>query len=117
MTDLKPSYIHAPGSGTYDIPSMLIESSGKTFSKKLVTQSLKGELGNGPAMYSVDKPRKNDLRFSMAGRLEDLEFRKRNFAPGPGNYDLQNTQNKNHVNPLRFSFGGEKRLRDISAKE
>jgi len=95
---------------------MLIESSGKTFSKKLVTPSLKGELETVPRC-TFDKPRKNDMRFSMAGRLEDLEFRKRNFAPGPGNYDLQNTQNKNHVNPLRFSFGGEKRLRDISAKE
>jgi hypothetical protein len=49
--------------------------------------------------------------------LEDLEFKKRNFAPGPGNYDLQNKNNINHMNSERFSFGGETRARDTHAKE
>ena len=25
----------------------------------------------------------------MGGKLEDLEFKKRNFAPGPGNYEVK----------------------------
>ena len=25
----------------------------------------------------------------MGGKLEDLEFKKRNFSPGPGNYEVK----------------------------
>jgi len=43
-------------------------------------------LGPGPGGYNVDKAKKQNFSFSMGNKLEDIEFKKRNFQPGPGNY-------------------------------
>ena len=38
----------------------------------------------------------------MGGKLEDLEFKKKNFAPGPGRYE---NEKKNSIPSMRFGTG------------
>lgn len=78
--------LNVPGAGTYESPSKIVESPGKSMGVKFEQKSLKGVLGPGPGGYSVDKAKKANLSYSMGSKLEDIEFKKRNFAPGPGNY-------------------------------
>ena len=33
------------------------------------------------------KLKTQNFSYSMGSKLEDLEFKKRNFSPGPGNYE------------------------------
>lgn len=47
----------------------------------------------------------------MGSKLEDLEFKKRNFAPGPGAYEL-----KSMINPPTMKFGTGSRSQ-IEGKE
>ena len=56
---------------------------------KTKIKQLKGMLGHGPGMYSVDKLKVRNLAFSMGSKLEDIEFKKRNFVPGPGTHNIQ----------------------------
>lgn len=54
---------------------------------KTVIKQLKGKLGPGPGGYSVDKPKNENLSFSMGGKLEDLEFKAKLYVPGPGSHN------------------------------
>ena len=65
----------------------IVESPGKTFSKRLYTSHFKGDIGNGPGAYSPQKKKRN-LSYSIAAKLDDYDFKKRNFVPGPGNYEM-----------------------------
>lgn len=56
---------------------------------KLHTKGLAGTYGPGPGGYAADKQKKANLAYSMGKKLEDLEFKTANFAPGPGRYDGQ----------------------------
>ena len=47
--------------------------------EKTKIKQLTGVLGPGPGGYSVDKAKQENFAFSMGGKLEDLEFKKRNF--------------------------------------
>jgi hypothetical protein len=38
----------------------------------------------------------------MASKLEDLEFKKRNFAPGPGAYEMKSME---HPPTMKFGTG------------
>lgn len=53
----------------------------------------------------------------MGGKLENLEVKKRNFAPGPGAYDLQNLDNKNMAKSPSFKMGSEMRGNNPHFKE
>ena len=53
----------------------------------------------------------------MAGKLENLEVKKRNFAPGPGAYELQHLDNKNMSKSPAFRMGSETRDRSPHMKE
>lgn len=44
-----------PGAGTYESPSKIIESKGKTMGHRYEVKTLAGKLGPGPGGYSVDK--------------------------------------------------------------
>ena len=44
-------------------------------------------MGPGPGGYNVDKKRTLNVSYSMGGKLEDLNFKKRNFVPGPGTHN------------------------------
>jgi len=79
----------APGAGTYNLPSKVIESPGKSFSKKLYNSHFKGDLGTGPSGYSVDKKKVQNFSYSMGGKLADLAFKTANFQPGPGTHDVR----------------------------
>jgi len=81
------TFLQSPGAGSYNLPNKMIEHPGKSFGKRLETRHFPGMLGNGPAGYNVDKAQ-SKLSFSMGGKLENLEVKKRNFAPGPGAYEL-----------------------------
>jgi len=81
------TYEASPGAGTYNPPTKVIESPGKTFSKKLYSSHYKGMLGTGPAAYNVDKKKTQNFSYSMGGKLQDLAFKTANFAPGPGTHE------------------------------
>ena len=53
----------------------------------------------------------------MGGRLEDLAFKKQNFAPGPGNYEIHDRQNLKHATSPKFAMGREDRNRNPHDKE
>jgi hypothetical protein len=53
----------------------------------------------------------------MALKLEDITFKKKNFTPGPGNYEIHERKNNQHANSPRFSMGTEKRCRDLMYSE
>ena len=66
----------------------IVETSGKSFVGKLVEAKPSSIHAPGPGSYkNVVKPLKNNFKFSMGGKLEDIASKKANFAPGPGNYD------------------------------
>ena len=46
----------------------------------------KGKLGPGPGGYAVDKAKVSNFAFSMGGKFEDLEQKKKLFVPGPGTH-------------------------------
>jgi hypothetical protein len=57
--------------------------------KKLTSSHFPGELGKGPGAYDVRGKQKNDnYAYTMRSKLEDIEFKKQNFTPGPGKYSL-----------------------------
>ena len=48
---------------------------------------LKNKINVCPGAYSPDKLKTQDYRFSMRGKLENIEFNANKYKPGPGNYD------------------------------
>ena len=65
----------------------MVESPGKTMSKKLGTAKPQGSLGPGPAGHSQEKLKTDDLKYSMGGKLSDIPFAKQMYKPGPGQHD------------------------------
>jgi len=47
--------------------------------EKTKIKQLAGVLGPGPGGYAVDKAKVQNFAFSMGAKLEDIEFKKRNF--------------------------------------
>ena len=47
--------------------------------EKTKIKQLVGILGPGPGGYESEKPKQENYSFSMGSKLEDLEFKKRNF--------------------------------------
>lgn len=47
--------LNVPGAGTYESPSKLVETQGKSMGVKYDLIDLSGKLGPGPGGYSVDK--------------------------------------------------------------
>ena len=70
-------------------------------------KSLAGKLGPGPGGYSVDKSKSGNFAFSMGSKLEDIEFKKRNFAPGPGNYEIKP---RDSIPSMKFGTGSRTSL-------
>ena len=62
---------HAPSPDAYNIPSKMVEKSGKSFGLKfqssLVTKGAESQ--PGPMEYQVDKSKKGDFKFSMGQKL------------------------------------------------
>lgn len=56
--------LNVPGAGSYDLPQKIIESPGKTMSKRLDIEALAGKLGPGPGGYSWDKLKVGNVAFS-----------------------------------------------------
>ena len=74
-----------PGPGGYDIPSKMVEKQGKTIAPRLKS-SLDGKsIAPGPGTYVADKPKLDDLQFSIGKKLN---FKTSNMqVPGPGAYE------------------------------
>ena len=66
-----------------------------------------GVLGPGPGGYNVDKQKSQNFAFSMGSKLEDLEFKKRNFQPGPGNYEVKPIKD---IPSMKFGTGSRTSL-------
>lgn len=47
--------------------------------EKTKIKQLAGVLGPGPGGYTVDKLKVQNYSYSMGSKLEDIEFKKRNF--------------------------------------
>ena len=89
----------------------MVETCGKTFAKRWTTSHFRGELGAGPAAYTLEhdaKIRSCSLQYSFGRTLEDVAFKQGNASPGPAEYSLQNAPPLNHTN-LLYSFGSEER--------
>lgn len=100
-----------PGAGTYESPSKIVESQGKSMGVKYEVKSLAGKLGPGPGGYSVDKQKKQNLAYSMGGKLEDLEFKKKNYVPGPGTH---NPEKRNDIPSMKFGSGQRSEMKSTS---
>lgn len=68
--------LNVPGAGQYEIPSKIVEKTGKSMGVRYEIKTLEGKLGPGPGGYTVDKQKKQNFSFSMGGKLEDIEFKK-----------------------------------------
>jgi len=77
--ELEPSYKKTPGPGSYAFPSKIVESPGKSMSKKFKTSHFVGDLGKGPAAYSPDKAKNDNVSVTMGSRLEDLAVKKNTY--------------------------------------
>lgn len=77
-----------PGVGQYEHRVTIgKEAQSRSIGEKREPKGLQGELGPGPAGYFFEKPRKHNISYSMAEKLEDLDQKARNFQPGPGRYE------------------------------
>lgn len=78
----------APSPDAYNIPSKMVEKTGKSMGMKLhSTLLVKGkEKEPGPGNYNVDKAKQKDYRYSFGSKLPS-DLGKDNKVPGPGNYD------------------------------
>jgi len=112
LNRLTHSHVKAPGAGTYNPPSKIIESPGKSFSKRLHTSHFAGDLGSGPGGYNADKQKSDNFGYSMAAKLEDLAFKTRNFQPGPGTHTP-----RRHDGSPRTKFGSGQKCRLEGEKE
>lgn len=74
---------------------------------KLYIKPIEGALGPGPGGYNADKVKKDNVKFSMAMRLEDLEFKNANFSPGPGRYT---TLSRHSIPSMKFGTGARSEL-------
>ena len=70
--------------------------------EKTIIKQLAGVLGPGPGGYDTVKLKTSNFSYSMGGKLEDLEFKKRNFSPGPGNYEVKV---RNSIPSMKFGSG------------
>ena len=75
--------------------------------EKTKIKQLAGVLGPGPGGYNVDKQKSSNLAFSMGAKLEDLEFKKQNFKPGPGNYEFKVRES---IPSMKFGTGSRSTL-------
>ena len=92
-----------PGAGQYEVKKMIgKESISRSIGEKREMKASKGELGPGPAGYFMDKPKNHNVSYSMGNRLEDLEFKAKNFQPGPGRYEHSVTKS---VPSMKFGTG------------
>ena len=66
-----------------------------------------GVLGPGPGGYSVDKQKVQNFAYSMGAKLENIEFKKRNFQPGPGNYEIKP---RDSIPSMKFGTGSRSSL-------
>lgn len=49
--------------------------------------------------------------YRMGGKLEDLEFKKRNFVPGPGTHD---PEKRNDIPSMKFGSGQRSEMKSTS---
>ena len=70
-------------------------------------KQLAGVLGPGPGGYDSDKLKQSNFAYSMGSKLEDIEFKKRNFQPGPGNYEVKPNQS---IPSMKFGSGSRTSL-------
>ena len=82
----------------------MVETVGKTFG--LTHSPIKAKISAGPATYSPDKLKTQNYRFTMKGKLEDVEFNANKYKPGPGNYNPDPAKLRNFKN----RFGGKERF-------
>ena len=68
---------------------------------------LAGVLGPGPGGYDSDKLKQQNYSYSMGSKLEDIEFKKRNFQPGPGNYEVKINKS---IPSMKFGSGSRTSL-------
>ena len=75
-----------PGAGTYDLPSRLVESTGKTMGAK--TAGARDRVNApGPGAYKQDKQKRENYSYSFGGKIDDLLAKQQMYKPGPGNYE------------------------------
>jgi len=91
-----------PGPNSYNLPSKIVESQGKSMGMKTESKHRAGALGPGPGGYSADKMKQNNVKYSMAGKLRDIATDKKNFQPGPGTYNGKPSQS---IPSMKFGSG------------
>ena len=70
-----------------------------------------GRLGPGPGGYAADKSKKNNLSYSMGGKLVDLDFKKQGYKPGPGTHD---PEKRHDIPSMKFGTGQRSELQGNS---
>mgnify|MGYP001426652322 CR=1 FL=1 len=76
--------MYAPSPQNYHVLSDTYAASGKSFGKILVKPILQGAIGPGPISGTGEKPKFDDLSYTMGIPIEDINFKKQVYKPGPG---------------------------------
>lgn len=102
LSSKSDSRYQTPSPDKYNLPSKMIEHPGKTIGMKLKDTSLEKKLNDpGPGAYNGEKLKKNNLQYSLAGRLRDSIGLN---VPGPGTYN-GSAESLNGVKTMKFGTG------------
>ena len=75
--------------------------------EKTKIKQLAGVLGPGPGGYTVDKVKVQNYAYSMGSKLDDIEFGKQKYKPGPGNYEVMP---RTSIPSMKFGTGSRTSL-------
>jgi len=103
--------MHAPSPTSYNMPSRIIASPGKTFGKILPKPIPIGALGPGPAISQGEKPKNDNVAFTFGDRLQDIATAKQRYKPGPGTHDPEYSNGSPRIRigtSARPQLGGDK---------
>ena len=76
LVKLQPTSMHAPSPFNYHVNSDTFAASGKTFGKITAKPIPQGMIGPGPVSGTGQKSKFDDISYSMAVPLEDINFKK-----------------------------------------
>lgn len=121
LSNLSPSFMKAPGAGTFNPNTTLTKTKGSEWRFGTETRpdmSPKAVISNpSPFAYNVPSKMVEGPKAAMHARTDHIDMNKKNNYPGAGTYELMNKTNANQANSPRFSMGKETRDRDAHKKE
>ena len=111
--------MNAPSPFNYSPTSHTFDHCGKTFGKITAKPLPQGAIGPGPNSGTGQLPKINELAYSMAVPLEDINFKKQVYKPGPGQYSptlAHSNSSPRVLMPKEMGRGDKKAEKELSYK-